>query len=577
MKILTLENYDLLQPYIEQADYNEYNSNSITMMMWSSMYEVHFEIFERFAIAYTKMPHRDPVWLMPYCKKQYRKDAVLEIKKYSKKLNIPFEIHSMTVEFKNWLFDAFPQEFLVWDCFDAQDYIYDRRQQETLSGKKMQKRRNHYNAFLKQYSGRFQYKTLEQSDIQNVYAFLSYWQSQKEQHESIHAEVAGIHLLLSNIDKLPISGGCIYIDGKLEAFTITSKLSKNTVQIHVEKANRNIRGLYIAILKLFLETQSDDILYVNREDDMGLVDLRKAKSDMQPIHKIKKFACCYEAIEIRKAKEEDTTDIKQLWAQSFKEETEQSTAYYFQHLFHKEDCYILCSKNDFISMVQVRKMNLMIEKQKQQVSFIVGVATNEEYEGCGYMKLLLHHVLSIVSKVEPFTLLQAYDWNIYTPFGFEEVYKKSRTKLDKQFYTEPYGKLYSCDEASILLKLYNIYTSDKNGYRIRDIAYYDTYFLPYKKLWQQSIVVHEQDNNDVGYMVLSYEEDGLHILECIYTNEQQLKAMLSLLCDKAEKIYVHIDIYTILHGRRKEVTCMMVKEHGNHHLVKDNLYINEEL
>lgn len=577
MKTLTLENYDELQSYIEQADYNEYNSNSITMMMWSSMYEVHFETFEHYAIAYTKMPHRDAVWLMPYCKYEYRKAAIEQIHNYSQELNIPFEIHSMTVEFKNWLFETYPQEFLVWDCFDAQDYIYDRIQQETLSGKKMQKRRNHYNAFLKQYAGRFQYKALEADDIENVYAFLSYWQSQKEHDDSIDAEDTGIHFLLSNMDKLPIRGGCIYIDGKLEAFNITSMLSKDTVQIHVEKANRNIRGLYIAILKLFLETLHADVIYINREDDMGLSDLRKAKSDMQPIRKTQKFACCHEPILIQKANDNDIAEIMQLWEQSFPEETAESTTYYFEHLYHKEDCYILKSNDELISMLQLRKMKLMIHEQKQQVSFIVGVATNKDYEGCGYMKLLLNHVLSIVSKQEPFTLLQAYDWNIYKPFGFEEVYKKSITKLDKQFYTDASGELCECHDATMLLCLYDTYTKDKDGYRIRDIKYYEEFFLPYKKLWKQRILVHKQNSQCVGYFVVAKEEDSLQILECIYTNEQQLRSMLSLLCEKPDKIYVHSDINTVLQGRRKEVTCMMVKEHGTNAFPKECLFINEEL
>ena len=79
-----------------------------------------------------------------------------------------------------------------------------------------------------------------------------------------------------------MSKSCIDVY-KRQAFNITSLVSHDTIQIHVEKANKQIRGLYIAILKLFLETLDDEVLYVNREDDMGLPELRKAKTDMQPI------------------------------------------------------------------------------------------------------------------------------------------------------------------------------------------------------------------------------------------------------------------------------------------------------
>ena len=47
MKKLTLENWQELQPYIALADYHEYNSNTMTMLMWTSMYEVYFETYPR--------------------------------------------------------------------------------------------------------------------------------------------------------------------------------------------------------------------------------------------------------------------------------------------------------------------------------------------------------------------------------------------------------------------------------------------------------------------------------------------------------------------------------------------------
>ncbi|MFR5077819.1 MAG: phosphatidylglycerol lysyltransferase domain-containing protein [[Clostridium] innocuum] len=112
MKKLTLENWQELQPYIALADYHEYNSNTMTMLMWTSMYEVHFETHPNYAIAYTCMPQREPVWLMPYCTRDHRFEAVHAIRTYSQKHGIAFEIHSMTKEFKNWLVDTYPMEFL---------------------------------------------------------------------------------------------------------------------------------------------------------------------------------------------------------------------------------------------------------------------------------------------------------------------------------------------------------------------------------------------------------------------------------------------------------------------------------
>ena len=93
MERLTIENYKQLEPYIKDADYNEYNSNIVTMLMWQGSYPVYFSCYEHFALVYNKMPHREPVWLMPYCKKEYRKEAVDKKKELSEQEHISFEIH----------------------------------------------------------------------------------------------------------------------------------------------------------------------------------------------------------------------------------------------------------------------------------------------------------------------------------------------------------------------------------------------------------------------------------------------------------------------------------------------------
>ena len=65
--------------------------------------------------------------------------------------------------------------------------------------------------------------------------------------------------------------GGIYIDGKLEAFSlgVYGKAERMAV-IHVEKANPEIRGLYPFICQQFLLHEFPDALLVNREDDIGL-------------------------------------------------------------------------------------------------------------------------------------------------------------------------------------------------------------------------------------------------------------------------------------------------------------------
>lgn len=577
MKKLTLENWQELQPYIALADYHEYNSNTVTMLMWTSMYEVYFETYPDYAIAYTCMPHREPVWLMPYCTRDHRFEAVHAIRTYSQKHGIAFEIHSMTKEFKNWLVNTYPMEFLIWDCYDARDYVYDRRQQETLSGKKMQKRRNHFHAFLKQYEGRFVYRQLDESTREDVYAFLRYWQSFKDVDDSISAEDTGIHLLLEHIKELPIEGGCIYIDGRLEAFNIASRLSKDMIQIHVEKANREIRGLYIAILKLYLETLEEDIVYVNREDDMGLPKLRKAKTDMQPVCKIQKFGSAHQALKIQPADAAWTRKIRSLWEQQFQEETAESTQFYFERLYREENCLLLVSEDELICMLQLRPMTIVLDGKDVRVPFIVGVATNPEYEGCGYMGMLLRYALKTVQGKAPFVLLQAYNWDLYKSFGFIEQYQRVRWKLKKQSDAADGGTWKQVEDAQDLLTLYLHFCEQKNGWRRRDLAYYKNQFLSNAAIWNQKIRVYWEDNQPRGYIVQEESAQELHIRECIYADEEALQHMMRYLAQEEKTVYVDLDTEAQVEGRRKPETCMMVKQLGKQTFPQDCLFIREEL
>ena len=81
------------------------------------------------------------------------------------------------------------------------------------------------------------------------------------------------------------------MDGKMEAFTIGSfNPLENMAVIHIEKANPEMRGLYQYINREFLLHAYPTAALVNREDDMGLEGLRKAKMSYNPIGFARKYS-----------------------------------------------------------------------------------------------------------------------------------------------------------------------------------------------------------------------------------------------------------------------------------------------
>ena len=103
-------------------------------------------------------------------------------------------------------------------------------------------------------------------------------------------EVGGIHDILRNCSAFHVHMGGIYIDGRLEAFAIGSYNEKEKMAIiHIEKANPEIRGLYQFINQQFLIHEFPEAEIVNREDDMGEENLRKAKLSYHPDLLLEKY------------------------------------------------------------------------------------------------------------------------------------------------------------------------------------------------------------------------------------------------------------------------------------------------
>ena len=98
----------------------------------------------------------------------------------------------------------------------------------------------------------------------------------KNAHKELDEEILSIKEVFENYEKLKdnvkIAG--VYIDNKLEAFTIGEKINENIALIHIEKANQNIKGIYQYINQQFLLNEFSNVKYVNREEDLGLDGLR---------------------------------------------------------------------------------------------------------------------------------------------------------------------------------------------------------------------------------------------------------------------------------------------------------------
>jgi hypothetical protein len=67
-------------------------------------------------------------------------------------------------------------------------------------------------------------------------------------------------------------------------------LNDQTAVVHIEKANPEVPGLYPIINQQCTEKCWDEVMYINREQDLGLPGLREAKTSYHPHHFAEKFS-----------------------------------------------------------------------------------------------------------------------------------------------------------------------------------------------------------------------------------------------------------------------------------------------
>jgi hypothetical protein len=92
-----------------------------------------------------------------------------------------------------------------------------------------------------------------------------------------------------HLDTVGYLTGAIRIGGRIEALSIGGHLGNHTVTVHIEKANIEFRGLYQAINNEFCKAMAPHITRINREEDMGIPGLRKAKLSYNPVELIEKY------------------------------------------------------------------------------------------------------------------------------------------------------------------------------------------------------------------------------------------------------------------------------------------------
>lgn len=183
----------------------------------------------------------------------------------------------------------FPGRFQFRCDRDSFDYVYAIDDLADLRGRKYQKKRNHFNRFQAAHPN-YRLLPLTRETVPLAAQLVAHWYTEREANTpqgSFILEKRAIRRCLKALEGLEMEG-CVLMDGdEVLAVTMGSRLSPDTFDIHFEKAREDVDGAYAAInceFARYLRLKYPDVKFLDREEDMGLEGLRKAKLSYLPHH-----------------------------------------------------------------------------------------------------------------------------------------------------------------------------------------------------------------------------------------------------------------------------------------------------
>ncbi len=165
---------------------------------------------------------------------------------------------------------------------DNWDYLYLASDLIDLPGRKYDAKRNFINRIKSQHQ--YEYVCLDHKLAAECHEFADRWCDERscDTVEGLRRERCAVYEMLTDFAPLGLRGGAIRIDGRVVAFSLGEALNPETLVVHVEKADGSIDGLYQLINNEFCLNEAAAYAYVNREQDLGVPGLRKAKESYHP-------------------------------------------------------------------------------------------------------------------------------------------------------------------------------------------------------------------------------------------------------------------------------------------------------
>ena len=209
---------------------------------------------------------------------------------------VPLTLVCVTEEQRAALEEACPGRFAFEEDRDGFDYLYDIHRLADLPGKKLHAKRNHIRRFDDQFPD-WLLEEIPPANVPECVELERQWAALRqeaagEDGNTVSEETVAVIEALYHMDKLGLEGALIRADGSPVAFSLGGLITPEVFDVNFEKSFGDIQGAYPAMnreMARLVRARHPQVRWLNREDDLGLEGLRRAKLSYYPDLLLEKY------------------------------------------------------------------------------------------------------------------------------------------------------------------------------------------------------------------------------------------------------------------------------------------------
>nr|WP_196594869.1 phosphatidylglycerol lysyltransferase domain-containing protein [Pectinatus sottacetonis] len=285
------EDKEIFDTFFEARYYENSHFTFTNLFMWRKPYNMMWCV-ENGILFLKAQWETDEFALQPFGPQEKMQEAIAKWKAYFASKGRPLIFYGLEKSMADELEKFSGAEFNIIADEENFDYVYNSEDLINLKGRKFHSKKNHLNNFHKNYPDA-KYISISDEVITLCKLTVNGWYKTRSQDlpddPFIALEREAIIEVLNNFSQLSLKGGAVIDNNRIIAFTFGEALNTDTAVIHVEKADPDINGAYTFINQAFIMNEWADMKFINREEDMGIEGLRKAKQSYRPVKMIKKY------------------------------------------------------------------------------------------------------------------------------------------------------------------------------------------------------------------------------------------------------------------------------------------------